>query len=112
MIIALAFVSLFGSIYALWIFYLAVMSLKRARDAGKMSPTATVLGYPVLLAGLLLDLTCNVLVMTLLLLELPREGTVTARLKRHALGTGWRRGVAIWFAANLLDTFDPSGKHV
>jgi len=38
----------FGSMYVLWVFYLAVMNLKRARDAGTLTKPALVLGMPVL----------------------------------------------------------------
>ena len=97
--------------YILWVFYLAVMNLKRVKDAGLLSKTAMALGYPVLIVGYLLDCFVNVVVMTLLLLELPRETTVTSRLKRHNKGTGWRKAIAAW-AEPLLDPYDPSGDHV
>lgn len=99
-------------LYALWVFFLAVMSLKRAKDAGLLTTTARVFGYPVLFVGLLLDFLANVFVLTVLLGELPREGTVTSRLKRHnATSTGWRKAVAKW-AEPLLDPYDPSGDHI
>ena len=99
--------------YALWVFYLAVMNLKRVRDAGKLGKVALALGMPVLFVGLLLDLLANVLVFSILLLEIPQETTVTARLKRHkAESTGWRLRVINWFASELLDHFDPSGTHI
>lgn len=98
--------------YALWVFYIAVMNLKRVRDAGQLSRFAAVLGYPILFVGLLLDLIVNVVVMTPLLLELPQEMTVTARLKRHhAESDGWRLAVVL-FLEPILDPFDPSGDHV
>tara|TARA_R110000787_G_scaffold118721_2_gene229578 strand:+ start:1122 stop:1460 length:339 start_codon:yes stop_codon:yes gene_type:complete len=101
-----------GSSYLLWIFYLAVMNLKRARDAGLLTKTATALGYPVLFMGYALDCFVNVFVISILLLELPRETTVTARLKRHNNESkGWRKAVAVW-AEPLLDPFDPSGNHI
>ena len=99
-------------LYALWVFFLAVMSLKRAKGAGLLTTTAKCFGYPVLFAGLLLDFLANILVLTVLLMELPREGTVTSRLKRHnTTGTGWRKAVAAW-AEPLLDPYDPSGDHI
>lgn len=102
----------FSSFYALWIFYLAVMSLSRAKKAGQLHKTALVLGYPVLIVGYLLDAFVNVAVLTLILLELPRELTVTARLKRHIkTSAGWRLAVAQWFIP-LLDPYDPSGHHI
>ncbi len=102
----------FGSTYALWIFYLAVMSLKIAREADLLTTTAKVLGYPVLFVGYVLDCFVNTTVMTLVLFELPQEMTVTARLKRHNITSrGWRKAVAVW-AEPLLDPFDPSGNHI
>jgi hypothetical protein len=110
--IFLLFLAAIGSIYALWIFYLAVMSLKRARDAGEMSITAYRLGLPVLYLGLLIDFLVNVIILSIIMLELPKEWLVTSRLSRHlSAGTGWRAHVAAWFCTNLLDTFDPSGCH-
>lgn len=101
-----------AAFYALWVFYLSVMNLSRAKKAGLLSRTALVLGTPVLIVGYLLDCTVNVFVMTLVLLELPQELTVTARLKRHhAESTGWRLAVVLWFEP-ILDPFDPSGDHV
>ena len=99
-------------LWSLWVFFLAVMSLKRAKDAGLLGFWSKVFGYPVLFIGLVLDFLCNVLVLTVLLFELPREGTVTSRLKRHnATGTGWRKAVAAW-AEPLLDPYDPTGNHI
>ena len=101
-----------GSTYALWIFFLAVMSLKRAKDSGLLSTTAKALGYPVLIVGYVLDCFVNITVMTVLLLEIPQETTVTARLKRHNReSTGWRKSVALW-AEPLLDPYDPSYDHI
>ncbi|KRB28086.1 hypothetical protein [Acidovorax sp. Root70] len=96
----------------LWVFFLAVMSLKRARDTVGLTFWCKVFGYPVLFVGLALDFLCNVFALSLILLELPQEGTVTARLKRHNIeSSGWRKSVAVW-AEQLLDRFDPSGDHI
>jgi len=101
-----------GSTYLLWIFYLAVMNLKRAKNAGMLTRTAKALGYPVLFVGWILDAFVNVFVLTLVMLELPRELLVTTRLKRHnRYGRGWRKSFARWFEP-LLDPFDPSGDHI
>jgi hypothetical protein len=101
-----------GATYALWVFYLAVMNLKRAKDAGLLTKTAIALGYPVLIVGYILDCFVNFTVMTVLLFEIPQETTVTARLSRHnQSSTGWRKAVALW-AEPLLDPYDPSGDHI
>jgi len=98
--------------YLLWVLYLAVMNLKRVKDIGLLTGKALVLGTPILILGLVVDALVNWLVMTVVLLELPQEPTVTARLKRHnKTSTGWRKSVAVWFEP-LLDPFDPSGDHI
>ena len=98
--------------YGLYVFYCAVMNIKRVKDMGKLTPLGYAFGYPTLFIGLFLDFLCNVFVMTLLFLELPREGTVTSRLKRHnKTSTGWRLSI-VKFLEPVLDPLDPSGDHV
>lgn len=101
-----------GGMYLLWVLFLAVMNLKRAKEANLLNKTAVVLGTPLLLVGYLVDFLMNVTVMTVVLLELPQETTVTARLKRHHKeSTGWRLAMVLWFEP-ILDPYDPSGDHV
>ena len=113
MIYALTYVAISATaLYALWILFLAVMSLKRAYDDKTLSKPAYIFGLPLLVAGLLVDLFVNVTVATLVLLELPREFTVSDRLSRLVKGRkGWRKTGACWFCQHFLDVFDPSGKH-
>lgn len=102
----------FITFYLLWIFYLSVMNLKPVKDTGGLNKTCLYLGMPVLIIGLLLDLIANVFIMSLILLELPKETTVTKRLKRHKReSTGYRLKIAEWFES-ILDAFDPSGDHI
>jgi hypothetical protein len=102
----------FAMVYALWVFYIAVMNIKRVADAGKLSKFAAVFSYPVVIVGVLIDIATNWLVFTVLLLELPQESTVTSRLKRHHRhSTGWRLAVVL-FLEPILDPFDPSGDHI
>jgi hypothetical protein len=102
----------FGITYALYVWYAAVMNIKRVRDMGKLTTFGKVLGYPTLAIGLVLDLLVNTFVMTFILLELPKEFTVTSRLKRHnEESTGWRLAVVKFFEP-VLDPLDPSGDHI
>jgi hypothetical protein len=99
-------------LWLLWVFYLAVMCLKRARDAGTLTKTAYALGQPVLIIGLLIDTLANFTVVTVMFLEPPLEFLVTSRLKRHIeRDRGWRSRLARWCCSTLLDSFDPSGSH-
>lgn len=107
-------IALYGllSVYALWVFYVAVMHLKRARDNGTLSRAALYLGYPVLLTGYALDVFVQVVVASVVFLDPPRDWTLTGRLKRYIAGPeGVRERVAVWMCANLLNTFDPDGRH-
>lgn len=98
--------------YLMWVIYIACMNLKRVRNAGLLSPQARALGLPLLVVGYLLDFALNVGPMTLILVELPRETTVSERLARHNReSTGWRLAVVRWFEP-VLDPFDPSGDHI
>lgn len=101
-----------GAFYLLWVLFLAAMNLAKARDAGRLSKTAIILGMPVIVVGYLLDFALNVTVMTIVLLELPQEITVSERLARHnKTSTGWRLSIVRWFEP-LLDPYDPSGDHI
>lgn len=98
--------------YFLYVFYAAVMNIKRVRDMGKLNTMGKVLGYPTLFIGLILDAIVNIFVMTILFLEIPKELTVTSRLKRHHRdSTGWRLSIVKFFEP-VLDPLDPSGDHV
>lgn len=98
--------------YALWLLYVLVMGLYRAKLQGRLSRVALVLGFPVYAIGYLLDVFVQMTVASVLFLELPREGLVTGRLTRHIKrGKGWRRDLARWICFHLLDPFDPHGVH-
>jgi hypothetical protein len=115
--ISLPFVYAFkglASIWWLWVFYLAVMRLQQVRDAGKMTAIGRAVGMTVLYPGYALDIFVNIVPLTVILMEPPKWGewTVTARLKRHIQGEGWRKRLAQWMGDHFLDAYDPSGKHL
>lgn len=99
------------SIVLTWGLYLSVMHLKAARDAGRLTLGAKLLGYPWLALALVVDVLFNLVTGTLLFLELPRELLFTSRVSRHLDRAGWRGDLARWFCRELLDPFDPSGGH-
>lgn len=98
--------------WILWVFYLAVMHLQEARDAGRIPRFAYPVAVVTLIAGYVIDFLVNVIVLSVAMLEIPRETTVTARLKRHRDANDWRGEMSRWIAAQLLDSFDPSGRHI
>jgi len=101
-------------LFLLWVFFLAAMNLLRVHRAGKLGRVALALGLVVIVIGYTLDVLANLVVFSVLLLELPRWGewTVTDRLQRHHGDSTWRAKVAQWFETELLGEFDPDGTHV
>lgn len=99
-------------IYCTWTMYLAIMALSRAQRDSKLPKWAFRIAYPLLGLGYLCDFLLNVFVVSWILLEVPRELLVTARLSRHIKSeSGWRKSVATWICQNLLDWADPKGCH-
>lgn len=89
------------------------MALKRARDDGTISKIALVLGYPILVAGYILDFCVNISILSLVVLDFPKEITVSQHLSRLVrTGKPFQQTIANWIAKNLLDAFDPSGAHL
>lgn len=99
--------------WLLWIMYVAVMRLKQVREAGQLTWAMKVFGYPLLIVGLVIDFMVNVVFGSLILLEMPREWTLSARLWRWSNDPngGWRQKVAKAVRVGLLDNIDPAGEH-
>ena len=107
MIALYIYLSLLG-FYAL---YLAVMALFRAHKAGTMPLASKVLGYQILIIGLVVDVIMNLTLFSIIFLEIPREWLVTTRLKRHIKKSGYRGWLARFLCHDVLSPFDPSGDH-
>ena len=101
-------------LYVFWVAYIAVMGCYRAQLAGRLTGAVKWLAYPLVLTGIVLDVTAQYTLATLLFLDWPRWGEylVTSRLQRYSRSPGnWRYRNAAWICDNLLDIFDPSGDH-
>lgn len=108
MVMILAFVA----VYLLWVYYLACMALLRAHRENKITPLCKMPGYITLLIGLVLDVLVNLLVMTVVFMDFPRELLFTSRLKRlRAHGTWYRQWLAGWCCRHYLNPFDMTGDH-
>lgn len=99
--------------WLLWIMYVAVMRLKQVREAGQLTTAMKAFGYPLLAVGLVIDFFVNVVFGSLVLLEIPREWTLSARLWRWSNNPdgGWRQKLAKAVRVGLLDNIDPAGEH-
>ena len=100
--------------WLLWLFYLATMNLWNADLQGKQTKFAKQCSKPILWSGWLLGVLVNTFVMSVILLEFPRETAVSTRLARHLHKQipDYRTKFAQKFADNLLDAYDPRGKHI
>lgn len=100
------------SCWLCWVFYVCVMRLQMLRDSGTLTAGQKVFGYPTLFVGLILDVVLNLILCTIIFVELPREFTVSSRLWRHSNAEkSWRQKVALFIRTQLLDTADPRGYH-
>ena len=101
-----------GSLWLLFVFFLAVMSLQSARDRGTLTLWGLRFGMTALVVGYLIDAAVQFTVASFLWMELPKELTVSKRVKRLINeGSGWRKTLAEWFRDHLLKPFDVTGKH-
>jgi hypothetical protein len=108
LVILVVMVAIYGTLTMYW----AIMALARAKESGHLSPWALRIAYPLLAVGYLCDFLLNVFVVSWILLEVPRELLVTARLSRHIKAeSGWRKSVSTWVCQHLLDWADPKGCH-
>lgn len=97
-----------------WYLYVLVMGLYRAHLDKRLTGPMLWLAGPALVVGYAVDLVSNWTLASLFFLEPPRRPLelVTDRLTRHIqTGDGWRHDFAKSICVNLLDFFDPSGKH-
>jgi hypothetical protein len=96
---------------ATFIWFLAVMKLKDARDAGilqTLNKSVIWIAYFILYTGLVMDIALNFILLTVAFVEIPQELLCTSRVKRlKNHGSGWRQKLAAWFCANFLSPFDP-----
>lgn len=94
-----------------WLFYLAIMRLRAAREEGKLNGISKFFGYQLLIPGLLLDTAFNWVVGTISFFEMPKEFLFTARCSRWLSSETWRGKVARFYCHQLLDPFDLNGRH-
>jgi len=98
--------------------YAAVMSYRRARDAGKLTPEAKWFAVPSAVRALVTDAAYNWIMgwWPFILLgnpmdAVPQEALFTDYLERQIRGGGIRARLARWMCRGLLDPLDPDGRH-
>ena len=102
-----------------WVYYLVAMKLKYARDNYMVESKFLLFNaYLVLIIGAPIYLFLNIVVATIIFVDLPRELQFTKRCQRYIKGeTGWfeitrkwRKKAATYICRVLLDPFD-EGSH-
>lgn len=97
-----------------YVIYIAAMHLKRYEALIEQKPRPIRwFGLSVLAVGVACDVVLNVVVASVAFLDPPRELLLTRRLQRYVdkPALAWRRGLARWVCHNMLDPFDPKGRH-
>ncbi len=92
--------------------YMASISMIDAYKAKKLNWLLLALSFPFVAVCWLIDVLHNVTLFSLIFWELPKELTLTDRLKRHIKQDTKRGLFARWIAVTILDPFDASGSHV
>lgn len=98
----------------LWLFfimYVASMNMIRAYKEHKLNWLLWILCLPFVALSWVIDVIHNLTLFSVLFFELPRELTVTDRLKRHVKEQTFRGKLARWLSHTILDQFDHTGSH-
>lgn len=101
-------------LWALWILYVAMMNIKGAVDKGPLPWQAKLIVYPTTAVFSIIEILANCIVCTIIFLDLPKEITVSDRLRRYNLNpltSQWRMSI-VNFVKPMLDPFDPAGPHI
>jgi len=103
-----------GTLWALWVLYIAMMNIKRVAATQPMPIRVKMLVYPTMAVFEAVEFVANVIVLTVLFVDWPREIRVSDRLRRYwqrPARYGWRLHV-VKFIKPMLDPFDPAGPHI
>ena len=104
----------FVTLWALWVLYIAMMNIKRVATTQTMPWRVRALVYPTMAVFEIVEFVANVVVLTVLFVDWPKEIRVSDRLRRYWSNPyryGWRLHV-VKFLKPMLDPFDPAGTHI
>jgi hypothetical protein len=99
-------------LWAFFIMYVASMGMIRAHKEGNLNIVLWVLCLPFVAISWVFDVINNATLFTLIFFEIPRELTVTERLKRHYKKPTIRGKIATWIGVTILNPFDYSNDHL
>ncbi len=102
------------TLWALWILYVAMMNIKGAALKDSLPWQAKIIVLPTMLVFDIVEFIANAIVCTIIFIDLPKEVTVSDRLRRYVAQPekyGWRLCI-VRFIKPMLDPFDPEGPHI
>lgn len=92
--------------------YIASMGMIRAYAEKKLNGVLWALCLPGIAIAWVVDVLHNLTLFSLFFWEIPKEFTVTARMKRHVTQKSWRGNLSRWAGLTLLNPFDHTGDHL
>lgn len=102
------------TLWALWILYVAMMNIKSVSDRGPLPWQSKIIVYPTTIIFSIVEVLANCIVCTIIFLDMPKEITVSSRLRRYNTNPStlaWRMSI-VKFVKPMLDPFDPEGPHI
>ena len=93
--------------YLLWLLFLTVMALRWKWNSLPLS--VKLLAAPAVLFAVVLDVLFNITIGSVMFLDLPSQWTFSQRVGQYKMRIDWRKPIACWICANLLDPFDVGG---
>lgn len=107
---ALIALGLYGALATFFTLYIAAINVYGDRET--ISPVLFWAMAPMMITMLACDFCMQMTLATAIFLDLPRELTVTSRLKRYEAGPpGWRQHWAIEICTQGLNPFAPNKHH-
>lgn len=112
-VVGLTLVYLYLSMFITWLFYLAVMHIKKFRD--QLTFVGKLFAYPMLYIGLFIDIIFNITSGTVFFFEPPMEFLFTSRCQRHLESkktnfyARYQKRVAKFFCSKFMDPYDENG---
>lgn len=103
---------LLADLYLFFIMYVASMAMIRAHAEQKLNGVLWALCLPFVVVAWVYDMLHNVTIFAVIFWEVPKEWTVTERLKRYVTLNTWRGSLARWTGLTILNPFDHTGNHL
>lgn len=93
-----------GWLYWMWFLFVGGIHILQKWDT--LPWPSKVLGAGPVVYAVIVDVVLNIVLISVLFWELPKEWTMSTRFHRHQEVPGWRAPISRWVCQNLLNPFD------